>query len=511
MVEFPGRTTGFFAPQRFEADIEDCQVLGAIPPDLDGAFVRVGSDWDFPPLFPDDAPFNEDGYVSSFRIKNGRCRYRGRWIATERLARNRAAGRQLYGYYRNPFTDDPSVADPANPARRSVANTAPIAHGGRLFALKEDGLPYQIDPVSLATLGIWDFHGTYKSQTFTAHPKIDPVTGEMIAYGYEATGLATDDLFIAFIAADGRVRREVRLKVPYVSMVHDIALTERHIVLPVFPYVTSLERLKQGKIHWGWDNRAPLYFGILPRDGEAKDLRWFKGPARAVVHILNARDEGDRLILEAPIFDGNPFPFFPAIDGSPWDPAKGRASMRRITFDLGGRGEDYREEILFEGRPVSDLGRIDERYLSRPSRYGFTAFQDQAQPFTGDVPPEWRRRIANSYGRFDFQTGAVDAYFAGSCHSLQEVCFVPRPGGTAEGDGYVIGVAANFAEQRSELIIADAGKLAAGDIARVILPFRSTVQVHGKWFTAAELPQLASSSEAIGHKKAASSSEAIGH
>ena len=147
-------------------------------------------------MFPDEAPLSADGYISMFRIRNGRADFRGRWVETERLRRLREAGRQLYGYYRNPFTDDPAVRDPAHPNRRTVANTAPVVHGGKLFALKEDGLPHQIDPNTLETIGPWDFNGGWKSQTFTAHPKLDPVSGDMIAYGNEADGLASDALWI---------------------------------------------------------------------------------------------------------------------------------------------------------------------------------------------------------------------------------------------------------------------------------------------------------------------------
>jgi carotenoid cleavage dioxygenase len=82
----------------------------------------------------------------------------------------------------------------------------------------------------------------------------------------------------------------------------------------------------------------------------------------------------------------------------------------------------------------------------------------------------------------------MSTYFAGGTHGLQEVCFVPRPKSTAEGEGYIMGIASNYAEMRSELIIADAQNLEAGDIARVILPFRSTAQVHGRWVNADELP-----------------------
>ncbi len=73
-------------------------------------------------------------------------------------------------------------------------------------------------------------------------------------------------------------------------------------------------------------------------------------------------------------------------------------------------------------------------------------------------------------------------------HSLQECCFVPRNKNAGEGgDGYLIGVASNYAEMRSELVIADATRLAEGDVARVILPFRCSSQVHGLWVDSSEV------------------------
>jgi carotenoid cleavage dioxygenase len=464
----------------------DCDVIGKIPADLNGAFVRVGGDWLYPPTHADDSPFHEDGYVSLFRFKDGVVDYKGRWIRTEHYLNNQKAHRQLYGYYRNPFTDDESVRDPARPFRRTVSNTAPLAHAGKLFATKEDGLPTELDPKTLATLGPYNFHGAYKSQTFTAHSKIDPVSGEMITFGYEATGLCSDDLFLYVIDRHGKVKREIRIKVPYVSMVHDIAITQKHIVIPVYGYVTSLERLKEGRIHWGWDASKPSFVGILPRDGEARDLRWFRGPERATVHTFNARTEGSKVILDAPIFDSNPFPFFPNVDGSQWNPQKGRATIRRQTFDLDSSNDTFTEEELFPAKVV-DLCRIDPRYLSLPTRYGFLHYADATRPLDEARTGLARGRAANCYGRFDFATGQMTSYFAGETHTLQECCFVPRGRTGTEGDGYLIGVANNLAEARSELVIADAQNLAAGDIARVILPFRSNVQVHGTWVDHADM------------------------
>jgi carotenoid cleavage dioxygenase-like enzyme len=488
MVDFTKVPTrvGFFAPERFEADIHDCEVIGKVPKDLNGTFFRVGGDWFYPPLFPDDAVLNADGYISAFRFKDGIVSYKGRYVRTRRYELQKAANRQLFGYYRNPFTDDPSVRDPERPYLRTVANTSPLVHAGKLFALKEDGLPHRIDPVTLDTVGPWDFEGAWKSQTFTAHPKIDPVTGEMIAFGYQATGLVTDDLFIYTIGRDGKVKHEQRIKVPYVSVVHDCAVTQKHILLPFGGYVTSMERLKAGKIHWGWDATKPSYIGVLARDGDGKDIRWFKGPERCMMHTFNAYTEGSKIILYAPFYDSNFFPFFPPIDGTPWNPQKAKAYVRRITIDLRSKKDTWTEEILWPFN-VGDLGRIDTRFMTLRQRYGYTSFNDPDRPFDEARAGNLRGRVSNTYGRFDFETGKLNRYFVGPPHSLQECCFVPRPGSREEGDGYLIGVASNYAEMRSELVIADAQNLEAGDVARVILPFRSTAQVHGIWADASEL------------------------
>jgi carotenoid cleavage dioxygenase-like enzyme len=479
---------GFYAPLRFEADIADCEVIGKVPADMSGAFVRLGGDWLYPPTFADDIPFHSDGYVSMFRFKNGIVDFKGRWVRTERYQKDLAAKRQLYGYYRNPFTDDPSVRDPEHPNRRTVSNTTPLAFAGKLYTLKEDGLPHQIDPKTLQTLGVQNFEGLWKSQTFTAHPKVDPISGEMIAFGYEATGLATDDVFVYTLDKTGRVVHETRFKSPWVGMIHDVALTQKHIIFPVFGYVTSLERLKAGKEHWVWDPSKPMHIGILPRGADGRDIRWFKGPARCMVHTCNARSEGDKVILEAPIAESNQFPFFASLDGSPWNPQKARHTIRRLTFDLGSKSDTYREEIVVPNQTIMDLIRIDPRYLSLPFQYAFAGYNDPARPFDAERAGNLKGRVQNCYGRFDLRSGTIDAYFAGESHSLQEPCFVPRGPKSAEGDGYLVGVASNFADMRSELIIADARNLAAGDLARVILPFRASSQVHGIWVNDDEVP-----------------------
>ena len=472
---------------RFEVDLRDCEVRGEIPKDLDGAFYRLHLDWLYPPANADETILAADGYISQFRIRNGRADYKGRYVQTLRYRKQIEAGRQLYGYYRNPYTDDPSVRDVENPGARTTANTTPVVLAGKLYATKEDGLPYEIDPNTLATRDQTNFGGVWNRQTFTAHPKLDPLSGEMVAFGYEATGLASDDLWIYTLDKSGRVTHEVRTKVPYVSVIHDMALTHKHVVIPFAGYVTSASRLQEGKIHWGWDQTKPSYIGVMRRDGQAKDMRWFKGPERCMMHTFNAHDEGNKVVLYAPFYDSNFFPFFPPVDGTPWNPARARSFIRKITLDLNSKSDAWQEEILWPVQ-ISDLGKVDPRVLTLQTRYLYTNYFDPERPLDrermiGGAPP----RPPNCYVRFGITHGKTDSFFAGPTHSLQECTFVPRAGG-GEGDGYLIGVASNYAEVRSELVIADAQRLGEGDIARVILPFRISQQVHGVWAGADELP-----------------------
>ena len=464
----------FFPTLRFEGEILDCEVTGEIPREIRGTFYRLGGDWLYPPKSPHDAPFSADGYISMFRFANGRVDYRGRFVRTPRYLANLSAGRQLFGIYRNRAADDPTVRSLSS----TVSNTTPVVHAGRLFATKEDARPYEIDPHTLETRGEWDFDGKYTSLTFTAHPKTDPVSGELICFGYEATGEASKDVFVYFIDRSGRVRREVRLQAPYVGEMHDMAITQSHVVLPLYPLTTDREWLAEGNIHWYWDHRLPGYLCVLPRDGDAQDARWIEGPPHAMVHTLNATTQGNRLVIDGAVSDANPFPFFPNRFGAPWTPENGTSTIRRWLLDLDSKHQGWEEQRPFP-TASGGLPRIDDRFISQPYRYGYMGYSDPARPFDVKLTEGRAFPVTNCLGRYHLASGKLDTLFVGSDGTLQEACFVPRAAQAAEGDGYLVAVYSNLAASRSELIVVDAMRMA--ELARVILPFQISVQVHGAW------------------------------
>ncbi|HXA93389.1 MAG TPA: carotenoid oxygenase family protein, partial [Steroidobacteraceae bacterium] len=160
--------TGFNEPRRIEADVFDLEIEGRLPRDIRGTFYRCGPDPRFTPRLGDDININGDGMVSLFRFEDGHVDFKSRYVRTEKYRLETAARGALFGAYRNPYTDDASVAG----KDRTTANTNVVQHAGRLFALKEDGLPHELDPVTLETRGRYDFGGELKSLTFSAHPKI---------------------------------------------------------------------------------------------------------------------------------------------------------------------------------------------------------------------------------------------------------------------------------------------------------------------------------------------------
>ena len=459
----------------------ECTLEGEVPAGLDGALYRLGGAWFYPPKFEDDILLHADGVISRFRVREGRVTYASRYVETERLTANRAKERMRFGYYRNRFTDDEDVRD----LNASAANTTAFAFAGKLLALKEDSLPYELDAVTLETKGICNFGGALDSITFTAHPMVDGRTGELIAFGYQAKGNYTPDVHCWIFHPDGTLKHRIRVETPWLDMIHDMAITENHILLPMSGYSTSEEVARtQGGPMWRWSPGSPARIGVFRRDGDGSDIRWFTGDKACLLHTFNAWEDGETIRLDAPFYVGNPFPFLGNDDGTGWDPSYGKAYLRRYSFDLSASGDRWQEERLFI-EPIADLGDLDPRYTGYSHRYlfgGLEAKGDGARPVAG---AGWV--MPNAMARFDVAARRMDLLRLGNHFAVGECRFVPRKHDAAEGDGWIMAVCTDLSAGASQLVIADASDLAAGPVARAKLPFPAAPQVHGNWVPASAL------------------------
>lgn len=461
------------AVNRAEIELFDCEVEGKLPDGLSGVFYRVGPDPQYPKpeQWESDIGFDGEGHVSMFHIHDGHVDYRTRYVQTQRWKAQHAARRSLFGMYRNPLTDDPSVAG----LSRGTANTQVWYHHNKLFALKEDSPPVAMNPLTLETTDdYYLFGGDYKGLTHTAHPKTDPETGGLIGFGYQATGLASNDIYIYEADRGGRIVWDVMAKCPYSGMLHDFIVTQKHIAFFLFPSITNMDWIREGKVHYTWDSTLPAYVGVMPRGGDAKDMRWIKGPMYFCTHLMGAWSDGNKLIFDMDGGESNQFPFFPNLY-EPFDPHGAEGRVRRFTVDLAKRGNlTYEVETLYP-EITGALARQDDRYHTVPYRYGFLNAS--------------ARGGTSGWAMFDHAQRKTQL-FSLPDYSLQEMCFVPRKKGAPEGDGYLIGVANSSKEHgRSDLILVDTQDLSAPPVARVKLPFKAVGQIHGFWVPGDELPK----------------------
>ncbi|MEC3910955.1 carotenoid oxygenase family protein [Sphingobium sp. CR2-8] len=386
MAAFPQTPeyTGLNTPLGAEYDLHNLKVEGVIPADVKGVFFRAVPDPAYPPFIEDGgAILSGDGMISAIRFAADDVSISMRYVQTVRHEVEAAAGEAVYGKYRNPFTDKPVAAG----LDRTVANTTPIWHGGRLLLAKEDGRPYRVDPATLATVGSYDFDGKLQSQTSTAHGRVDPDTGELFMFGYEADGLASRKIAYFIVDKDGILLREQWFDAPYCAMMHDFAITENYVLFPIYPTTADLDRLKAGGDHWVHHMDIDSWVGVMPRYGDTAELRWFKGPKGVFCyHMMNAHEDAEGLIhFDQCLSNVNAFPFVQRASGlniPAWE-ADGR--LERWTINLTDGSDTITAARI---GPSGDFPIIPAHKQGRPLDYGWMLTMDPDMR----APPFWAGR-----------------------------------------------------------------------------------------------------------------------
>ncbi|GAA4932636.1 carotenoid cleavage dioxygenase [Actinomycetospora succinea] len=438
---------GRFTPVPDEIDAVDLPVEGTLPPELTGRYVRNGPN----PLPGEESThlFTGHGMLHGVRLRDGRAEwYRNRWVRTGALE-----GR--------PFLSEAGVDLTAVPA-----NTHVIEHGGRLFALVENGLPYEVDG-ELATVGPCDFGGRLTT-AMTAHPKTDPVSGDLHFFGYSPF---PPYLTYHRLSAAGQdlVSREVAVAGP--TMMHDFAITAEHVVWLDLPLTFQWERMATG-MPFGWDDAYGARLGVMRQDAPACAVTWFDVDPCYVFHVGGACTDADgRVVVDgaryAPadvaLMWGTPVPGDPAALAA----ATGTARMHRWTLDP--RDGSVAETAL-EDRGV-EFPTIDESLVGRPSRWRY-AIADRGV----------RGERAGAVVKVDAD-GTLAAHELGPDVVAGEAVFVPSAdAGRAEDDGWLITITTTRDGAASQLLVLDATEVAGAPVAAVTLPRGVPSGFHGSWF-----------------------------
>lgn len=459
---------GVYAPVHDEVDLVDVEITGELPAGLTGSFLRNGPNPMFDPAGRYHI-FDGDGMIHELALADGRATYRNRWVHSRGLEAEMAAGSALYGGMANAAFPGPDVVGDAGPMK-NVANTHVVRHAGQIMCLWEAGPPTLLD-TSLATLGTTDFGGRLQG-AFTAHPKVDPVTGQMYAFGYSAL---PPYLRYHVIEADGSLSRTVDVDLPTPVMMHDFAITEHHAIFLDAPAVFDLRGFAAGGPMISWQPDRGTRIGVMSRDGDGSDLRWIEVDNCYVFHFLNAYSEGDQIVIDAcrlPRMDiGLEAARVPLPEGE--EPG---GYLTRFTVDLtAGTAQHSRLAELW-----GDFPRIDDRVAGRRHRHGFVA------TFATGMPD---RSLPGADGQFDSITaydldrGTEVSYVVGPGRVIGEPVVAADPD-REEGHGWVLSYVYDRATDRSEVHVLDTADITAGPVAVVHLPRRVPFGFHGSWLPA---------------------------
>ncbi|SFQ30229.1 carotenoid cleavage dioxygenase [Actinomadura madurae] len=442
---------GQLAPVADEIVARDLQVTGTLPAALTGRYFRNGPNPK--PGEPTRHWFSGHGMIHGVRLNDGRAEwYRNRWVRTDMFTKG------------TPFLREDLTFD-----RRAVqANTHVIPHSGKIWALVEVGFPYEMTP-ELETVGPCDFDGRLTT-AMTAHPKEDPVTGDLLFFGY---GVFEPYLTYHRLTADGTLAESRVIDVPGPTMMHDFAITENHVVWLDLPVVFDAELALSGMagLPYRWDDGYGARLGVMRRDGTG-DVRWFDVDPCYVFHVGNAHeDAAGRIVLDAARYRPENFTALWTHIGGTAHPSvaaarSDTARLHRWTLDPA-TGRAAEEQL--DDRGV-EFPTLDDARTGRANRYLYMVAGD-------------RTTAGKEIVKYDLRGGSSAAHVCEGATHVGEAVFVPAPDARAEDEGWMLSVVTG--DTASELRVLDAADLS--HVASVHLPRRVPAGFHGSWIPDARI------------------------
>lgn len=442
--------TGVFEPQRTEIDANDLTIHGDLPADLHGSYLRNGPNPRFDPIGSFVYPLDGDGMVHRLSLADGQASYSNRFVRTPMVRAEEAAGEALWSGLTDGYTPPAGVVgDELAGTVRQLPDINIVNHAGRLLAMAEADKPYRLDRAGLETLGQEDCDGAMRVGS-TAHPKIDPGTGEMVLFNYT---LEAPYLTWSVVGADGQQKRPPTavhgLEAP--AMIHDMALTQRYIVLFIGPLHFDIAAAMTGGSLLSWRPDDGTRIVLIPRDGGP--VKWIRTDAFWVWHFANAFDNADGTVTVDYVEWTYPSGFAQASAAS-------TSALMRATCNPA-HGTITRTTI--SDRADIEFPRVDDRLLTRDHRRVATVGASETDQ--GGQDSLWFH---------DLGAGTEACWSPGV--SLGEPIYLP-----GEHHDYWGAIGTDLADRRSRFYVLDADNPADGPIATIDLPQRVPAGLHGAW------------------------------
>jgi carotenoid cleavage dioxygenase len=461
--------TGAWTPNfnEFNARFEngDAEVIGEIPRDIDGIYVRNTENPLLEPL-GNYHPFDGDGMIHIMSFRDGAAEYRNRFVQTKGFVAEQEAGEALWaGIANNPaLSKRPGWG--AQGYVKDSSSTDVVVHAGNILSpVWQCGDAYCLDPYTLEQSGTV---GWAPLDGISAHPKVDEKTAELLFFNYSKH---PPYQHYGVVDRNNKLVHYTAVPLPGPRLPHDMAFTENYSILVDLPLFWDPELLKQNRHHARFFPDTPTRFGIIPRYGKADEVRWFEAEPTYVLHWMNAYEEGDEIILhgyfqdepEPPPLPGLPKPVGQLMANIDEHSFKSRLHRWRFNLKTGAVQEQCIDERILE------FGSFNQQYAGRKTRYQYSTW----------TRPGWF--LFSGLVKHDFETGESWSLPFGEQRYGSEAPFAPRINAQAEDDGYLVSFITDMEQDRSECVLIDARDIAAGPVCTIILPHRLCSGTHATW------------------------------
>jgi carotenoid cleavage dioxygenase-like enzyme len=585
--------SGNFAPVHNVQPLADCSYTGSIPEEIwGGEYVRNGGN----PVTNEDLGrdahwFDGDGMLSGVAFKRTeegvQPQFVSQYILTD-MYLSSTSSKSL----RTPVL--PSIATLVNPLssfytiilgifrtiilvvlshlpgsehaikKISVANTGILFHDGRALATCESGPPMRVALPGLETVGWYNgktaegekdgeegsgFGGdgllSFMKEWTTAHPRVDPKTGELVLFH---STFAPPFVHYSIIPATfppvipstplETPTRLLNAPIPGIKsgkMMHDFGVSFNHTVILDLPLSLDPLNLAKNQPIVSYNPGGRSRFGVFPRQ-QPQSVRWFETNPCCIFHTANTWDDvgksptcslettavnmlACRLTSAALVYSAGDVAT-PQVTGSlPGTAEEEQCSLYYYQFNLRSNSNTINHQFALSAIPF-EFPSIREDKSMAATRYVYGCSTSQGSfgaalgravkidclvkidaemlvkrgrkdpsltPVTGCVDKRTVEEVLRSTDPND----PVQIFKLPAGHYAQESRFVPRFSSQSEDDGFILTYVFDESQldeygecvddAKSELWIIDARNMSTV-VGRVHLPMRVPYGLHGSWF-----------------------------